>query len=43
MLTLAASIWTESFLGIFKVWQIPIFVALIVLLFFWKSYRNKQM
>ena len=43
MLTLLASIWTQSFLGVFKVWQIPVFVALLVLLFFWRVYRNKQL
>ncbi len=43
MLTLLASFWTNSFLGVFKVWQIPVFVSLGVLLFFWKTYRNKQM
>jgi hypothetical protein len=40
---LAESFWSTQILGIFYVWQIPIVLALIALIIFWKIYRSKQM
>jgi len=34
---------TQPIAGIFRVWQIPLVVVLIVLIIFWKRYRSKQM
>jgi len=37
------SFLTKEFLGIFQVWQLIPLVLMIILLIFWKIYRNKQM
>lgn len=39
---LADAWWEATWLWIFKVWQIPLFLALIALIVFYKHMRNKQ-
>ena len=35
--------WLNTeFLGIFRVWQIPLAILLVILIIFWKKYRSKQ-
>ncbi len=43
MLTLLAASFLKTKFWIFEVWQVLPVLLLLVLLFFWKTYRNKQM
>ena len=39
---LLAAWWNAKFWGVFYVWQIPLVLALIALILFYKHMRNKQ-
>ena len=39
---LAAAWWNKEILWIFRVWQIPLFILLIALIFIYLHIRNRQ-
>jgi len=39
---LLASFWTQKWLWIFEVWQIPLILLLVALIIFWRKMRNRQ-
>ena len=40
---LAEGFFSKPLFGPFYVWQVPVVLALVALIIFWKIYRSKQM